>query len=42
MADAVTSQKLLDTETRTVYKFTNVSDGSGETDVKKIDLSQLN
>ena len=42
MADAVTSQKLLDTETRTVSKFTNVSDGSGETDVKKIDLSQLN
>ena len=42
MADAVTSQKLLDTETRTVYKFSNVSDGSGETDGKKIDLSQLN
>ena len=41
MADAVTSQKLLDTETRTVYKFTNVSDGGGESDVKKIDLSQL-
>ena len=42
MADAVTSQKLLDTETRTVYKFTNVSDGCREAKVKKIDLSQLN
>tara|TARA_B110000196_G_scaffold306371_1_gene304919 strand:- start:14 stop:745 length:732 start_codon:yes stop_codon:yes gene_type:complete len=42
MADLVTSQKLIDTETKTVYKFTNVSDGSGETNVKKIDLSELN
>jgi hypothetical protein len=42
MVDLVTSQKLLDTETRTVYKFTNVSDGTGEASVKKIDLSELN
>ena len=42
MADLVTSQKLIDTETKTVYKFTNVSDGTGESDVKKIDLSSLN
>jgi hypothetical protein len=42
MADAVTSQKLIDTENKTVYKFTNISDGGGESDVKKIDLSTLN
>ena len=42
MADLVTSQKLIDTETKTVFKFTNVSDGSGEANVKKIDLSTLN
>jgi hypothetical protein len=42
MADLVTSQKLIDTETKTVFKFTNVSDGTGESDVKKIDLSTLN
>ena len=42
MADAVTSQKLIDTVHRTAYKFTNISDGSGESDVKKVDLSALN
>ena len=42
MADLVTSQKLIDTETKTVYKFTNVSDGSGESNVKKIGLTSLN
>ena len=42
MADAVTSQKLIDTVHRTAYKFTNISDGSGESDVKKVDLSELN
>ena len=39
MADAVTSQKLIDTVNRTAYKFTNISDGDGESDVKKVDLS---
>ena len=39
MADAVTSQKLIDTLHRTAYKFTNISDGDGESDVKKVDLS---
>lgn len=42
MADLVTSQKLIDTETKTVFKFTNISDGTGETDVKKIDIRSLN
>ena len=42
MADAVTSQKLIDSLHRTAYKFTNISDGSGESDVKKVDLSELN
>ena len=42
MADAVTSQKLIDTVHRTSYKFTNISDGDGESDVKKVDLSELN
>ena len=42
MADLVTSQKLIDTETKTVFKFTNVSDGTGESSVKKIDLTELN
>ena len=41
MADAVTSQKLTD-GTRTVhYKFTNVSDGTGESAVTKV-VSGLN
>jgi len=42
MADAVTSQKLIDTVHRTSYKFTNISDSTGESDVKKVDLSELN
>ena len=39
MADAVTSQKLIDSLHRTAYKFTNISDGSGESDVKKVDFA---
>ena len=42
MADAVTSQKLIDTDRKLVYKFTNISDGSGEASVAKIDVSGLN
>ena len=42
MADAVTSQKIIDTDNRLVYKFTNISDGSGEASVAKIDVSGLN
>ena len=41
MADAVTTQILMQTEKKVVYKFTNTSDGTGESDVKKVDLSQL-
>ena len=41
MADAVTSQTLLDTEKKAIFKFTNISDGSGEANVKKIDVSTL-
>ena len=42
MADAVTSQKLIDTDRKLVYKFTNISDGTGEASVAKIDVSGLN
>ena len=41
MADAVTSQTLVDTEKRVVMKFTNLSDGNGESAVKKVDVSAL-
>ena len=41
MADAVTSQTIVDTEKRVVMKFTNLSDGSGESAVKKVDVSAL-
>ena len=42
MADVVTSQTIVDTSgTKTVMKFTNMSDGSGETLVTKMDASAL-
>ena len=41
MADAVTSQTIIDTEKRVVMKFTNLSDGEGESAVKKVDVSAL-
>ena len=42
MADAVTSQTIVDTSgTKTVMKFTNISDGSGETLVTKMNASAL-
>ena len=41
MADAVTSQTIVDTEKRVVMKFTNISDGNGESSVKKVDVSAL-
>ena len=42
MADTVTSQTMIDTAgTKTVMKFTNISDGSGETLVTKMDASAL-
>ena len=41
MADAVTSQTIIDGERNCVIKFTNVSDGSGESAVAKVDVSAL-
>jgi|TARA_R110002012_G_scaffold321919_1_gene552376 hypothetical protein len=41
MADAVTSQTLIDGPNKAVMKFTNVSDGSGESAVVKVDVSAL-
>jgi len=42
MADAVTSQTLSDGDRTVVMKFTNISDGTGESSVKKVDVSALN
>ena len=41
MADAVTSQTLIDGPKHAVMKFTNVSDGTGESAVVKVDVSAL-
>ena len=41
MADAVTTQILVDGTQRAVFKFTNISDSTGETAVVKIDVSAL-
>lgn len=41
MADAVATQILVDDTRRAVFKFTNISDGTGETAVIKIDVSAL-
>jgi|TARA_R100001126_G_C4827592_1_gene150049 hypothetical protein len=41
MADTVTSQTIQDGEKTAVLKFTNVSDGTGESAVKKVDVSAL-
>ena len=41
MADAVATQILVDDTRRAVFKFTNISDGTGETGVVKIDVSTL-
>ena len=42
MADAVTSQTLFDGDKHVVMKFTNISAGTGESAVKKVDVSALN
>lgn len=39
MADAVTSQTILDGSRNLVMKFTNLSDGTGEAGVKKVDVA---
>ena len=41
MADAVTSQTLHDGPRNCVMKFTNISDGTGESAVLKVDVSAL-
>jgi len=41
MADVVTSQTIQDGARHVVMSFTNVSDGSGEAAVKKVDVSAL-
>jgi len=41
MADAVTSQTLHDGKRNAVMKFTNISDGTGESAVTKVDVSAL-
>lgn len=41
MADAVTSQTLFDGTGKIVMKFTNISDGTGEAAVLKVDVSTL-
>ena len=43
MADTVTSQTIADVAgSKTVMKFTNISDGTGEDAVTKVDVSGLN
>lgn len=41
MADAVTTQILVDGPQYAVIKFTNISDGTGESAVQKVDVSAL-
>jgi hypothetical protein len=41
MADAVGTQTLLDGERMAIMKFTNLSDGTGESKVLKVDVSTL-
>ena len=41
MADAVTSQTIIDGERNCIMKFTNVSDGTGESAEAKVDVSAL-
>ena len=41
MADAVASQTLVDDNRRAVIKLTNISDGTGESAVTKVDVSSL-
>ena len=41
MADVVATQTIQDGARKAIFRFTNVSDGSGEAAVKKIDVSAL-
>lgn len=42
MSDTVSSQTIIDGERNVVMKFTNTSDGTGESAVTKVDVSALN
>lgn len=42
MADNVTTQTILDGDRLVIQKFTNISDGTGESAVVKVDVSALN
>ena len=39
MADAVATQTIFDGERMAIQKFTNISDGTGESKVLKVDVS---
>ena len=41
MADTVATQTILDGDRLVIQKFTNISDGTGESAVTKIDVSTL-
>ena len=41
MADAVATQTIFDGERKAIQKFTNISDGTGESKVLKVDVSSL-
>ena len=41
MADAVTSQTIFHGDKKVIQKVTNISDGTGESEVKKVDVSAL-
>lgn len=41
MADAVTSHTIIDSKRNVVMAFTNISDGTGESAVLKVDVSAL-
>ena len=41
MADSVTSQTLIDGERTVIMKFTNISDGTGESAITKVNVSLL-
>jgi len=41
VADAVTTQTIVDGQKNAAFKFTNISDGSGEAAVVKVDVSAL-
>ena len=41
MADAVSTQTLIDGDRVAILKFTNISDGTGETGALKVDVSTL-